>query len=161
MDVSHCSALQSSPKKQDIWPKINILKGYTNFILRIQWMTFCQKVPKSDFQSEISMSGIIQLFWQKKWQVSNKNRKQKLIWGGSSIPTWNLVAIFPFHYVWYYLNLWYLSYLFYKKIDKFGMLIDTYNIHCVAFIFAVWPSYEIKCLCSSRRIWGREGSHSY
>ena len=39
-------------KKQDIWLKIHILKG-NHCTLRIQMLTVCQKMPKSDFISRI------------------------------------------------------------------------------------------------------------
>ena len=46
-----------APKKQDFWPKINILKGSTLWI---------QKVPKSDFQNEFSIILIFPIFFSVK-----------------------------------------------------------------------------------------------
>ena len=34
-------------------------------------------------------------------------------------------------------------------------------VHCVAYICAVWPVYEVKCLCSRGQEWGSEGSYSH
>ena len=33
-------------------------------------------------------------------------------------------------------------------------------MHSVAKVYAVLPFYDVKCLCSGGREWGREGSHS-
>ena len=35
------------------------------------------------------------------------------------------------------------------------------NIHCVAKVYSVLPFYDVKCLCSGGRKWGREESHSH
>ena len=34
-------------------------------------------------------------------------------------------------------------------------------VHCVAKVYAVLPFYDVKCLCSGGREWGREKSHSH
>ena len=35
------------------------------------------------------------------------------------------------------------------------------DLHCVAKEYAVLPFYDVKCLCSGGREWGREESHSH
>ena len=55
-------------KKQDFWLKINILKG-NHCILRIRGAPVCQKVPKSYFQSQFSMSKVNGFFSKKKYQL--------------------------------------------------------------------------------------------
>ena len=35
------------------------------------------------------------------------------------------------------------------------------NIHCVAKVYAVLPFYDVKCLCSGGREWGRGERHSH
>ena len=52
---------QGVQKWKDFCLKINIPKG-SYWILRIGVMGKCQKVPKFDFQSQFSMSKIIQIF---------------------------------------------------------------------------------------------------
>ena len=53
------------PKMQDFCPKINMLKE--NFLKTIlQWIMVRQKVPKSYFQSQFSMSKIDGIFFKKK-----------------------------------------------------------------------------------------------
>ena len=52
------------PKKQDFCPRNNMLKG--NFFKTILlWIMVCQKVPKSYFQSQFSMSKIDGIFSKK------------------------------------------------------------------------------------------------
>ena len=34
-------------------------------------------------------------------------------------------------------------------------------LHSVAKVYAVLPFYDVKCLCSGGREWGREESHSH
>ena len=46
---------------KDLCLRISILKG-NNWILRIGFLVRCQKVPKSDFQSQFFMSKIIRIF---------------------------------------------------------------------------------------------------
>ena len=36
-----------------------------------------------------------------------------------------------------------------------------WTTHCVANVYAVLPFYNVKCLCSGGREWGREESHSH
>ena len=53
------------PKEQDFWPRINILKGI--FFKKFRWwITVRQKVPKSYFQDQFSMSKINRIFSKKK-----------------------------------------------------------------------------------------------
>ena len=51
---------KSSKCQQNLWSKINILKE-THSTFWIQMLTVCQKVPKTDFQSEFSMSRIYRI----------------------------------------------------------------------------------------------------
>ena len=53
------------PKIQDFCPRINMLK-VNRCILRIRGAPDCQKVPKSYFQSQFSMSKIDGIFSKKK-----------------------------------------------------------------------------------------------
>ena len=53
------------PKMQAFWPRIDMLKG-NGCILRKRGAPVCQKVPKSYFQSQFSMSKIDGIFSKKK-----------------------------------------------------------------------------------------------
>ena len=48
----------------------------------------------------------------------------------------------------------------YSNSDSWVKLTQKY-IHCVANVYAVLPFYNVKCLCSGGREWGREESHSH
>ena len=52
------------PKKQAFCPRINVLKGNC-FETILQWIVVCQKVTKSYFQSQFSMSKIDRFFSKK------------------------------------------------------------------------------------------------
>ena len=47
------------PKKQDFWPRINILKDF--FFKSVNELRLFKKVPKLYFQSQFSMTKIFQL----------------------------------------------------------------------------------------------------
>ena len=67
------------PKKQDFWPRIEILKG--KFFKKIgQLIMVRQKVPKSYFQSQLSMSKIKGNFFKKisQFSMSKINRFKKI-----------------------------------------------------------------------------------
>ena len=49
---------------------------------------------------------------------------------------------------------------FKKFVLNLHIYIGTY-LHCVAKVYAVLPFYDVKCLCSGGREWGREESHSH
>ena len=59
------------PKMQVFCPRIDMLKGNRR-ILRIRGAPVCQKVPKSYFQSQFSMSKIDGIFSKKK-SIQNIN----------------------------------------------------------------------------------------
>ena len=48
-----------------------------------------------------------------------------------------------------------------KEGEIFWPITNTFDLHCVAKVYAVLPFYDVKCLCSGGREWGREESHSH
>ena len=58
------------PKMQAFCPRIDMLKG-NRCILRIRGAPDCQKVPKSYFQNQFSMSKIDGIFSKKKFKNIN------------------------------------------------------------------------------------------
>ena len=52
--------------------------------------------------------------------------------------------------------------IFVKIVEYVDYLwIQLINIHSVAKVYAVLPFYDVKCLCSGGREWGREESHPH
>ena len=47
-----------------------------------------------------------------------------------------------------------------KKLPPKLIIWCNQDLHSVAKVYAVFSFYDVKCLCSGGREWGREGSHS-
>ena len=86
------------------------------------------------------------------WQSDNKYGGLKHVWilYSSSICKEFLKNVYYEVLSWVIYEIHYIPYF------------HEYNrIHCVAKVYAVLPFYDVKCLCSGGREWGREESHSH
>ena len=48
-----------------------------------------------------------------------------------------------------------------RNVTKINIVKEMRRVHSVAKVYTVLPFYDVKCLCSGGREWGREESHSH